>query len=141
MTKRVILLGVLGTSLVAVGTIWLSCNAWFVLHAVRVAGTVTGLRGETDSEGRTMYYPIYSFEDRAHLSHRHRSGLGWNYWNHKVGEKVLLLYDPKRPNRSMVDSFGLLWLPPFCVIGLGIGFFCALRYGRSSDAEESSEEG
>ena len=125
MTKRVILLGVLGTSLVAVGTIWLSCNAWFVLHAVRVAGAVTELRGETDSEG----------------SHRHRSGLGWNYWNHKRGEKVLLLYDPKRPNKSMVDSFGLLWLSPLFVIGLGIGFFCALRYGRGPDAAESPEEG
>ena len=141
MTKRVILLGVLGASLVAVGTIWLSCNAWFVLHAVRVAGTVTGLRGEADSEGRTIYYPIYSFEDRAHLSHRHRSGLGGNYWNHKVGEKVSLLYVPKRPDRSMVDSFGLLWLPPRCVIGLGIGFFCALRPGRRPGAAGSPEEG
>jgi len=32
-------------------------------------------------------------------------------------------------------------LPPLCVIGLGIGFFCALRYGRGPDVEESSEEG
>jgi len=39
-----------------------------------------------------------------------------------VGQKVVVVYDPRHPSKAIILSFGEVWLVPLILWGLGVLF-------------------
>lgn len=83
----------------------------------RVAGTVTGVRSSTDSEGDTTYAPVYSYTHRGQP--RQHSPDATSSSRPTEGEQVTLFIDPDEPGRVMADTFMDRWFLPVLLGGIG----------------------
>jgi hypothetical protein len=115
-------------SLVAIsGAIWLGKTALFVTSSVKAPGTVVEMERGSSNDGGSVYYPVYRFTDSSGVTHTQKTPTGSSRYSFEPGEKVTVLYDPKSPKISNIDSFGEIWLVPLSITGFGLffgGFAC-----------------
>jgi len=115
-------------SLVAIsGAIWLGKTALFVMHSAKAPGIVVEMERSSSNDGGSVYYPIYQFTDPSGVTHTQKTPTGSSSYSFEPGEKVTVLYNPKAPKISNIDSFGEIWLTPILVTGFGLlfgGFAC-----------------
>jgi hypothetical protein len=134
-----ILLKVTGWLMLAIAIITLPLSFFtyahsqrFIKSANRAQGTVIRLDERSGSGSRSVYYPVYTFQDSQGKQHEIYSSSGSYPPSYEVGEKVTVLYQSDNPSNAEIDSFMDKWLftvllAGFGLIGLflGIGMFIA----------------
>jgi hypothetical protein len=100
----------------------------FVDEAQNTTGTVVDLSERSDSDGDTMYYPVFVFRDAKGEEHRIHSSVGSSPPAHQEGEEVTVLYLPDDPTEAKIEGFFSLWLWPV-VTGVLAFFFLAFPVG------------
>lgn len=100
----------------------------FVERAQKTTATVVGFE-ESQSNGTTMYRPIFSFVDKDGQTRRAASIASHSPRPYDEGQQVSSLYDLAGPMRAEPDTFWSLWLGTilcggFAVLSLlsGLGF-------------------
>ena len=87
-------------------------TAAFMASARSTQGAVVELLPEKNSEGRTLYRPVFEYFDaegtRHTLTSRSASSPPW----YSVGDKVDMLYDVNNPGKAKQNTFATLWLAP-----------------------------
>jgi len=78
------------------------------------------------SDGSTMYTPVFEFKDRSQNKRTFKSGISSSPPAYEIGEKVQLIYDHTNPEKARTISFWglyrwsvilLMIASPFLVIG------------------------
>jgi hypothetical protein len=110
-------------SLIAIaGAIWLGRTTLFAMNSVKAPGIVLEMDRGSSNDGGSVYYPIYQFTDSSGVTHTQKTPTGSSSYSFEPGEKVTILYDPKSPKISNIDSFGEIWLTPILITGFGLIF-------------------
>lgn len=94
----------------------------FVNSAEIAEGTVSQLSGGGS-------HPEITFNTRDGTSVK--SPQGGLIFGYKVGDRVLIYYDPQRPERATLKSFGALWGFPSLASVLGAFFIGTGMLGRT----------
>lgn len=109
-------------------------------HGVKVQGEVAEIIAEPDSEGRTLYSPVYTFREVAtQQEHCFRSSLSSGKTSLRPGDRVEIIYPEGAPKKARANTFsdfyfGALLLGVFAC-GSGVGGM-GLRYiARHGNAE------
>jgi len=119
--RRLFLVGVALAALVAAGGTSLSARD-FVRSTERAEGVVAYLRAGdshpqiqfTTASGETVSYPQN----------------GW-IWGYHAGDRVTVLYNPRRPRDAEIDVFGAIWSIPMLFAALGAFFLVTALLDRS----------
>lgn len=94
----------------------------FADRAIRVPGEVVALSSHTDSDGDTLYSPVFEFQDQDGGLRQVTSSSSSKPAAFDVGEKVEVLYEPGDPTDAVIDSFSQMWLLPTVLIPFGAIF-------------------
>ena len=87
------------------------------LHAI-----VVELAEEKDSDGDTIYHPVYEFT-HAGRTHRGQGGIGSKPASYSIGDAVTVLVDPDHPeNHRLFDSTVRVVPMVFALAGLLLSF-------------------
>jgi len=96
----------------------------FIAKSVAVPGQV--IENErvqwTDNRrgsSRTSYRAIVSFIDQRGQAFTHRDTIAMNPPPFRVGERVMVFYDPENPQKAMIDRGAKNYLIPGIALGLG----------------------
>jgi len=84
----------------------------FLQFATQTTGTVVDLQSSRDSEGDTMYTPVFEYQDGTGTTHKIISSWSSNPPSHLEGDAVDVLYDPANPSDARLDGYLSLWLGP-----------------------------
>ena len=109
----------LSAIILAVVGIWYAVVSWrFYSTGVKVEGTVVRLAESSDSDG-VSYSPVFSYTVNGQ-QYEYESVNSSNPPDYSVGDKVILLYDPAKPERARQNSIWELWLLPgiLCPVAL-----------------------
>ena len=85
--------------------------------AMVAQGHVVDLRSRSGSDGGYTYYPVVAYETLDGKAVRFEGKTGSNPPMNKVGDRLMVLYDPENPQKAMVDHGWMNWLLP---LGLGL---------------------
>lgn len=106
-------------------------GAFYTVSGEKANGQITGIeerRGRvsgTRSHYSVTYAPIVTFATPDRKTYTFTSGLSMGEFP-KIGQRVDVLYNPKRPESAEINSFSALWLAP---IGSFVGFLVFLMIG------------
>ena len=96
----------------------------FLVDAVEAQGSVISMiRSRSSSDSSYTYRPVVRFITRNGERVEFTSGIGSSPPAYSVGEKVTVLYSPRRPNRAKINSFFELWGISAILGGMGLLFF------------------
>jgi uncharacterized Tic20 family protein len=98
---------------------WYSNTRSFLENAVKTEATVVEMEKRKSDDG-TMYYPVFSFLDKDGNRQEIHSKMGSYPPAYRIGDTVLIFYDPQIPEKTKLDSFVCLWLGPVISGALGI---------------------
>ncbi len=100
----------------------------FMRAANKTDGTVIRLGTTRNSDGDTMYLPVFRYRTNDGSSYEHTSTVASKPPAYTVGETATIFYLKKNPRRAKLNSFSELWLFKliFTVVGL---FFCVFAAG------------
>ncbi|MCB9991114.1 MAG: DUF3592 domain-containing protein [Rhodospirillales bacterium] len=87
--------------------------------AMIAQGEVVDLRSRSDSDGGYTYYPVVEYHTISGETARFEGKTGSNPPMHKVGNRVMVLYDPERPSKAIIDHGIMNWLPSLGLMLLG----------------------
>jgi hypothetical protein len=92
----------------------------FLRAATSTTGTVIRLATTRNSDGQTLYRPVFQYQTNDGTRYQYTSTIASSPPSDKVGDTVRLLYLRKNPQNAKVKSFSELWLLNiiFAVIGL-----------------------
>jgi hypothetical protein len=90
----------------------------FVQTASHTQGTVTKLV----QSGKT-YFPVYTFKDSQGKERSIESLSGSYPAAYKIGDHVVVIYSPDKPDAAEIDSFFDIWIWP-----IALAFFGALDF-------------
>lgn len=103
----------------------------FLSAAQKAVGIVTDLKASRNSDNGRMYLPVVSFTTPQNRRYSITGSVASNPPSYQRGERVTILYLPKKPARAVISSFWEMWfLTLLCFILAGIlGFvgFCIFR--------------
>jgi hypothetical protein len=108
-----------GSLLVLLGFLIYRRIARFRRRAVSTDGVITDFKTGQDSDGDTVYYPIFRFRTDSGQEYTICSETGSNPPGFKKGASVGVLYDPDKPTDARLDTFMQLWLGPLILFALG----------------------
>lgn len=104
------------------------------VSGVTVPGEVVELGKEKDSEGSTVYYPVFRFTTQNGTEYcvKHDVGSSSPVWS--MGEKTEMIYLPDKPKTARPNTFWSKYLASIAlgIFGLvfasvgGLGIFCSL---------------
>ncbi len=122
-------LGIIGSVFLSVGMLFLVL-AGFALGSDRDAaadalpadGTVIALERRLQDDGGVTYAPIVEWVDDSGDRHRLVSSTGSYPSTYALGDGVSVLYDPDRPGRAVIDSFGQRFTGILIFGGIGLVF-------------------
>ncbi|QLG45458.1 DUF3592 domain-containing protein [Costertonia aggregata] len=92
---------------------------------IRATATVTQFHTH-QSDGSTMYTPVFEFTDRSQTKISFKSGISSSPPAYKIGDKVKIVYDRTKPEKAKTISFWGLYrwsvilfmiAAPFLIIG------------------------
>lgn len=112
--RRMVALVVVGLALAALGLHLARRNLRFVERAARTDGTVVSLEVThvSGSSRHTAYWPVVQYAAPGGAPMRFRGDRGSPAPEFRVGEKVLVLYDPERPDDARLAGPVSLWTAP-----------------------------
>lgn len=122
-----ILLGLgLGLSILLAGVAWLIHQQALLERGHRVEGTIIAyarrdLNVRPGELEQPIYYPIFQFRDEAGQQHTVTSLVGGTVGVFEAPKKILIVYDPKHPERSTVATGRYLWTTPLALTIMGMG--------------------
>lgn len=116
---------VMGMIVAVGGAIWLFRTAAFMRNAARAPGHVIAMDRRAGAEG---YHAVFTFTDSSGGVHTQRSSFYSSKFAFEPGEQVIVLYNPKTPKHSEIDSFKTLWFGPVFVTGFGMMFVVFARF-------------
>ncbi|MCX6908375.1 MAG: DUF3592 domain-containing protein, partial [Verrucomicrobia bacterium] len=94
-----------GLAILAAAMAWQSLR--LLIRGVSASGTVVGYKR---SEG--SFLPIVEFTDRTATQRRFTSTTGLEVRPYAKGARVLVVYDPAKPQKAEIRAFWSLWLFP-----------------------------
>lgn len=89
--------------------------------AERAQGVVVRLAARRGGDG-TAYVPVVAWTDASGTRHVLTSNTGSNPASFERGEQVTVLYDPARPSKATIDSFGQRFTGILIFAGIGAVF-------------------
>ena len=110
-----------GAAIVGVGGVFVLAGVWFFLRQALLLCRARTAPGEVVELAPTdgCFAPVFRFRDHREVVRTVRSGSASNPPGYRVGDRVVVLFDPRRPEEAQIRSFASLWLPGIIVIGLG----------------------
>lgn len=115
----------LGPLLIAVGW-WLRRGSrWLIRHGIETAGTYVDTVSRSSlgsAPGTTTRYGVIEYRGPDGERREHRGMIGVPWAGRWKGKAVVLLVDPRDPDRARIKSFAELWLPALIFIGVGVSF-------------------
>lgn len=107
-----------------VGVTWLVRMIRLCRNACSTLGTVIGHETKTcEDENRhmtTLYYPVVEYQDANGKTYRVTMSVGSNWIPYPGNPRVPILYEPGRPEQSVIHSFVGLWLGPSICLAIGV---------------------
>jgi hypothetical protein len=94
----------------------------FLARAQQASGTVVELLEVRDNEGSSSWKPVVSFKAGNGREVRFADSVSSRPAGYDVGEGVLVLYLPDRPEEAHIKGFSSLWLGTAVLGGLGLAF-------------------
>ncbi|WP_246562900.1 DUF3592 domain-containing protein [Bradyrhizobium liaoningense] len=85
----------------------------------RFAGAVARVGG---NHGGTFLYPTFQFVTTDGRSVTFTASSGSTVQSYSDGERVKIVYDPRRPEDARLMSFLTLWISPFLLCAAGLMF-------------------
>ena len=94
-------------------------RAWMV----HTEGSIVDLLRERDSEGGTLYRPVFRFTTTAGQAYEVASDMRSNPPSHEIEQRVPVRYDPANPSQAKLDTLFENWFLPglFCLFGCVFG--------------------
>ena len=93
-------------------------------RGVAAKGTVVDLVRRVFNPGSAgVYCPVIDFATVTGQRVRFESQFGTMPASHRVGQTVVVRYDPADPQKAEVDSATANWFVPGCTIAMGLLFF------------------
>ncbi len=103
--------------------------------AMVAQGEIVGSNSRSSSEGGYTYYPVVAFKALDGRKYTFEGKTGSSPPMFDVGDKVMVLYDPDRPEKAIIDHGWLNWLPSLGLMLLGaLMVFWALRLSTGAIA-------
>ncbi len=102
-------------------------NYTFLKDAVKTEGKVVEYKTvKTKSRSnRDTYAPVFTFKDRIGKEHKVVSSYSSADLLGEVGDKILIRYDPEKPERAKIDIFVNFWGISLILGGFGLCFIFA----------------
>lgn len=97
----------------------------FMRAAARAVGTVVRLDTTQNSDGQTMYLPVFEYRTRDGTIYQHTSSVASRPPSYEVGATATLLYLKKNPRNAKIKSFAELWLAKIIPAAFGAAFLAA----------------
>jgi hypothetical protein len=94
----------------------------FLARAQQASGTVVELLEVRDNEGSSSWKPVVSFTAGNGREVRFADSVSSRPAGYDVGEGVMVLYLPDRPEEAHIKGFSSLWLGTVILGGLGLAF-------------------
>ncbi len=90
---------------------------------VHTEGSIVDLLRERDSEGDTLYRPVFRFTTAAGQAYEVESDMRSNPPSHELEQRVPVRYDPVNPSQARLDTLFENWFLPglFCLFGVVFG--------------------
>ncbi len=141
--------GLLGAGLLAGAVYAQRSAAAFDAAAVRTTGVVVDFETRRSSGSKsttTTYAPVFEFSDRDGTKRRVTSATSSSGQEHKIGQRVEVLYLPSAPEQARLDTWAERWLAvtilgsiggAFTLAGLGLAAF-GFRMPKQRPAVEES---
>lgn len=111
-----IVFGLLGLGLVGAGLVIFLVSNFLSSGNVGVAGKVVDLTVRRNSQAPIIEYVVNG------KSYQHTSPIYSSLDLYKVGDAVMISYDPNAPQNSYIDSYRVEWLVAGIIGTVGIGF-------------------
>lgn len=107
----------------------------FRVKAVEAEGIIVDFKNRTDNDGDTYYYPVVEYRTDEGIRYSFESDAGSRTPKYPVGEKRIVLYDPKNPSKAELAEYkdNLYIFALFVGISLifvSIGLIMLYRYYR-----------
>jgi Protein of unknown function (DUF3592) len=122
----VLLTAGIGFALIGLGLVVSGRTRRFLTTGSRADGVVTALVPRTSMEGpdsaRTTYAPSVEFTTQTGALRGFTSATAASRPAYRVGQHVVVVYDPRNPRKAIILSFGAVWLVPLILWGLGALF-------------------
>jgi len=118
----ILVFGLVGLGLLTGTFFALSSEISFRAGALSAPGTVVDLVPTTDSEGETLYKPVFEFTDRNDRVRRVTGSVASRPPSYGRGEAVTVRYRPENPENAHLDSFMDSWFLVLILGGLGAVF-------------------
>jgi Protein of unknown function (DUF3592) len=114
---------VLSTISMLIGVVFAIHSFCFLRYAVPTIGTIVKQIERNDSEGGTLYAPVFTFQDYTGKTHKVVSSTASYPPLGAVGEKIRIVYDPNNANHAKINSFFNLWGVALMLVGCGVFYF------------------
>jgi hypothetical protein len=106
----------------------------FMRAGNKTEGTVIRFATTRNSDGHTMYLPVFQYRTNDGSAYEHTSSVASKPPAYEIGETAMIFYSKKNPRKAKLNSFSELWLFKliFTLIGLtffatSVGFFFSER--------------
>ncbi|MBO9315431.1 MAG: DUF3592 domain-containing protein [Chloroflexus sp.] len=118
---------VVGLVLLFIGLFWLNATSERLKRMIDGTGTVVEVTRRRIGDD-INYYPRIEFQTQTGETFQFESNTGGSSTSYRVGDQVLILYDPQMPQDATINSWYEIWLPPIVVTilslsGLAPGMF------------------
>lgn len=144
--------GLIGLGVLAGGFYAQRSAAAFDAAAVRTTAVIVDfeMRRSSGSKSTTTYAPVFEFSDREGTKRRVTSASSSSGQEHKIGQRVEVLYLPSAPEQARLDTWAERWLAVtilgsiggvFTLVGIGLAALGARfsRGGALAAADEAPE--
>jgi len=118
---------VIGLVVLFIGLFWLNATSERLKRMIDGTGTVVEVTRRRIGDD-INYYPRIEFQTQTGETFQFESNTGGSSTSYRVGDQVLILYDPQMPQDATINSWYEIWLPPIVVTilslsGLAPGIF------------------
>jgi hypothetical protein len=100
----------------------------FIRAANRTEGTVIRYGSSRNSDGHSMYLPVFRYRTNDGSAYEYTSTVASKPPAYKIGETATIFYLKKNPRSAKLNSFMELWLVKLIFTILGL-FFCIFSAG------------
>jgi hypothetical protein len=133
--------GLIGLGVLAGGVYAQRSAAAFDAAAVRTTAVVVDFetRRSSGSKSSTTYAPVFEFSDRDGLKRRVTSATSSSGQEHRIGQRLEVLYLPSAPEEARLDTWAERWLAVTILGSIG-GVFTLVGIGLAALGTRLSRE-
>ncbi|WP_163341167.1 DUF3592 domain-containing protein [Desulfopila sp. IMCC35008] len=97
---------------------------FFIRNSIKTLGEISGVQehkiSSTRGTQRTVYYSDVHFNDESGGRHKCIVGFANRFLSRRVGDKVPIVYDKNKPQRSFLNYRFMVWITPVSILVVGI---------------------